>query len=307
MDPEGRRAFVLAHAHVRALLGELCQDAREAAARVAGQGSDGSPDAEAIHDHRVALRRLRTALAASASLFEEGPFEQARDGLRRLAREAGAVRDEEVLAETLAGFDLPAETRRRVDAWLAHRARRERALRAAVARELAPGASVPGAAVGASAFAELLSSIEALPLRRKAAAVSTRAIARAALREAARKVRAQAARPDAASPAARHRLRIRWKRVRYTAELFAGVLAGEGQAREALAGLIKTAARMQKRLGEMHDLDEAIARIARARRLSPGDRMVVHHRLRTARAALSDRLAKELPSALSALPEGEHR
>ena len=59
---------------------------------------------------------------------------------------------------------------------------------------------------------------------------------------------------------------------------------------------------MQKRLGELHDLDAAIARVTGARTLSPGDRMVVHHCLRTAHRELSARLAKELPEALSLLP-----
>lgn len=307
-EPRRKDGHVLAHVRVRSLLETQGRDVLEAAARVARSAGDGGPDADAIHDYRVALRRLRTSLAAASPLFEKKPLARVRDGLRRLAREAGAVRDEEVLVETLAGFDLPAATRARVGAWLLERARRERRLRAAVVAELARRASDPaapsdpGAAPDAPALPVLLSLVEALPLRRKASAVSTRALARDALREAAREVLEEAARPDAESPRARHRLRIRWKRVRYIAEIFSEALPGE-----ALEDLVKAAAHMQKRLGAIHDLDEAIARVARARALSLGDRMVVHHRLRTARAELAERLAEELPAALSILPSQDER
>jgi CHAD domain-containing protein len=302
MAPQRKEGPVLARTHVRSLLEAQCRTVREAASRVARPSAEEPADDEAIHDYRVALRRLRTLLAALAPLFEKRPLGRGREGLRRLAHTAGAVRDEEVLAETLAGFDLPDATRSRVDAWLCDRARRERRLRAAVIEELTPGPAPPGATPEGSTLAVLLSLVETLPLRRKAIGPSTRSLARDALRECGRKIVKQAARPDAESPEARHRLRIRWKRLRYTAELFSGPLANEGPSVDALAHLIKTAAHMQKRLGEVHDLDAAIACVTRARALSPGDRMVVHHRLRTARMDLSARVAKELPEALSVLP-----
>lgn len=288
----------LAHAHVRPLLARQCREVREAAARVARSANGGAIDREAIHDYRVALRRLRTLLAAAAPLFKRRPLAAVRGALRELAREAGAVRDEEVLAETLGDLELPPAPTAHVGAWLEGRARRERALRAAVVAGLSPS---PGDA-GAPGLAELLELAEALPLRRRAPGISTRSLALDALRNAGRRVRREAERSDADSPEARHRLRIRWKRVRYTAELFTGALENERRTADSLPRLIKVATRMQKRLGELHDLDEALARIAAARGLSPADRMVVRHGLRTARAELSARLEKELPAALELLP-----
>ncbi|MEZ4310771.1 MAG: CHAD domain-containing protein [Polyangiaceae bacterium] len=145
----------------------------------------------------------------------------------------------------------------------------------------------------------LLSLVEALPLRKRAAAVSTRALAIGALQGAAGKAIEEAAREDADTPEGRHRLRIRWKRVRYRGAVWK-VLA-RGVDAGAVAVLVKTATRMQKKLGELHDIDEAIGSVARARALSRGDRMVVHHRLRVRRKALAERLAAELPAALDLL------
>ena len=110
---------VLASGYVRGLVQAECAAVRDGAARVVatahkeGPEDQGSLDTEAIHDYRVALRRLRTLLRAAAPLFKRGPMERLFDGLRRFARAAGAVRDEEVLAETLNEITLPARRRDR--------------------------------------------------------------------------------------------------------------------------------------------------------------------------------------------------
>jgi CHAD domain-containing protein len=315
MNPE---LYALAPAFVRPLIEALCAASRDAASRVVAKTEHGRPDPEAIHDHRVALRRLRTLLAACDKLFKRRALSRVQEGLRDLAKAAGAVRDEEVLAETLGKLDLPDAIRTRVDAWLVARAPRQRELRAAVIQGLTREGDEPseegegttpekGAArsTPAPALFRRLELAEALPLRRRAAALSTRAVALRAIEDAAERTLAQAARPDAATPDGQHRLRIRWKRLRYTAELFSKAFAKDSPAFAALAQRVKTATRMQKRLGELHDVDEAIAAVSRAERLDAGDRMVLHHRLRACRGAMEARLAKELPAALSLLSGGD--
>jgi CHAD domain-containing protein len=58
-----------------------------------------------------------------------------------------------------------------------------------------------------------------------------------------------------------HALRIQYKKLRYAAEIFAEALPLD------LAVVAEPAARFQKRLGDIHDLDVALAAIARARGL----------------------------------------
>ncbi|MBK8253577.1 MAG: CHAD domain-containing protein [Polyangiaceae bacterium] len=320
------QAHVLAHAHIEPLLNERCNDVREAAQRVivatsqltiAPEGSD----AEAVHDYRVALRRLRTLLVAAMPLFKANIVATVRADLRRAAHIAGRVRDEEVLCETLAAISPPPSIRDHIGTWLTHRAQKlakhrlrvhDSIVGSALHSALAPEQTVlnpdgvPGPA-GVShdvyTFApldELLHRVQTLPLKKRAKAISTRALAFSALRNGARKTLQLAAQPDADTPTARHRLRIAWKRVRYTAELFTAISPTGGGS---LAGktLIKVAARMQKRLGELHDLDEAIRVIEGARRLSVADKMITVRHLRIQREGLSRMIRTELLEALSAL------
>ncbi|MFO0591361.1 MAG: CHAD domain-containing protein [Polyangiaceae bacterium] len=310
---------VLAVEHVRALLQNECARVRAGASRVVESAKEGTLDPEAIHDYRVALRKLRTLLKAAAPLFKRKAMARLQEGLRRFARAAGAVRDEEVLAETLQKITLPEATRARVDTWLAGRARRERELRTEITLQLTPTGDAPrepivdGAVVSPPAAARrrpmslshALTLAQELPLREKAGHVATRALAIQAMERAAKKTAKEAALPNVETPEQLHELRIRWKGVRYTGELLSKAIARSGPLATALSDRVKAATKMQKRLGDMHDLDEAIAAIARARALSAGDRMVVHHRLRTAREALAARLEKELPVALSLLDGGD--
>ena len=53
-------------------------------------------DVEATHDMRVAIRRLRTAIATFAEAFPKKRFGEFREATRRVGRRLGAVRDADV-------------------------------------------------------------------------------------------------------------------------------------------------------------------------------------------------------------------
>lgn len=205
-------------------------------------------DDEAIHDMRVALRRLRVVLKLSRPIFGRFHVDAIRGALTRVHRASGALRDEEVLEETLKSLGVESPE---LDAWIARRARREKTLRALVDRRLRAG--------DLRRPLRLLDALVALPVppkRRKDA----RELARRALLRARRDVDDQRdASPD--DIVALHELRIAFKRLRYTAEIFHDVLSLD------LAALAEPAARFQKRLGTIHDLDVAQSVIARARNL----------------------------------------
>jgi CHAD domain-containing protein len=128
---------------------------------------------------------------------------------------------------------------------------------------------------------------------------------------------------DAADGEAMHTLRIRFKRLRYTAELFgpllertgtdagagadAGTDAGAGTGRDGtlaadaprlwargVAADAKHAARMQKRLGELHDIDVALQRTARAWGLDAATRAALAEALRAARQRAATKALEDL-------------
>lgn len=294
---------ITAHELLAPAVAELCASIREAAARVAvtaasqARGSTGAGyDAEAVHDLRVGLRRLRTLLRPARAIYGKKRIRAASDELRRFAQATGIVRDEEVLHETLAGLGLPRRTRRALDAWLRSRRRRERELRKAAVELL----TSPAAALGLPSLEAALTTLEAAlkPRRKGKGKQSAADVARAALDAAIDGVHEIGALgPSAADPLAMHALRIREKRLRYTAEIFAEVLPGES------ARLAKDAARMQKRLGELHDLDQAIAVVLQARSLGRPARPAVLQALRDARDRLAERLQSDVALA-GAAPRG---
>ena len=293
---------ITAHDLLAPAVRELADRIREAAARVAATAAGQARgeigyDAEAIHDFRVALRRLRTLLKPARAIYGKQKIRAAGDELRRFAQATGIVRDEEVLHETLTSLDLPRRTRRALEAWIRSRGRRERELRTGAVELLASSAE-------ASALPSLehaLTALESCIRPRKKGKQAASAVARAAIDAAIRGVReAATSAPSTADPAAMHALRIREKRLRYTAEIFAEVLPGES------ARLVKEATRMQKRLGELHDFDQAITVILQARSLARPARPLVLSALREARAALAARLRDDVIAAASApsAPQG---
>ena len=272
------------------------------------------PDVEAVHDFRVALRRLRTLLRPARRVYGKKRLQKVSDDLRLYANATGALRDEEVLRETLSALPLHGEVRATVDAWIQRRSRKERACRAEVIRLLSGGsahgrggdATVVSFRLGAARSREVvptspsselepcLARLEARLARPKHRRRGAEDLARAALEEALAGVRALAAGDPADGPAM-HTLRIRWKRLRYSAETFSPLL-GERAARTA-----KSAARMQRRLGQLHDVDEATLRMTRAWGLSPADRAAVLAALATERARIASKVATELGPELAAL------
>ncbi|WP_438034665.1 CHAD domain-containing protein [Sorangium sp. So ce204] len=291
---------------------------RAEARRVAAaseQGESAGPDAEAVHDFRVSLRRLRTLLRPARRIYGRRRLRPVAEGLREFARATGALRDEEVLRETLTALELGEAARAAVAGWVAQRARREREARAHIVellRQDRPGdagatqADAPAAGDMGATQADAPAAGERLRLephlarlerrisRRKARKRGAEALARRAIGDALDDVRALAA-SDPGDGAAMHALRIRFKRLRYSAETFSP-LFGERAERAA-----KSASRMQRRLGQLHDADEALAQMRRAEELAPDARAAVIEALVAERARLAHKAAEELARELETL------
>ena len=200
-------------------------------------------DPEAVHQARVATRRVRSALRTFRDVIEPDWGRSLRDRLKGVADRLGAVRDTEVLRDRLRSREpsLPEGDRKGLDELvtsleMARDEAREQLLEAireptyvALLDELVEAAREPRVlegAAGAPAASELRSVLER-PWQHLEHAV-------------------ERAREDA-SDASLHAVRIRAKRARYAAEAVSPVFG------KPAAGFAEAAARLQDALGEHQD------------------------------------------------------
>jgi CHAD domain-containing protein len=207
-------------------------------------------DDEAIHDMRVAIRRLRTALKLVRPIYSRFYSDAARAGLTDVHRATSALRDEEVLEDTLAHLVVKDSA---FEAWCMRRKARERMLRRMVLERLRAGEL--------DRARSLLDAMILLPVR-PSREKDLEKFARKCVQGAQERVEVMRDTP-VHDVVGLHALRIAYKHLRYTAEIFERVLPAD------LAALAKPAAQFQKRLGELHDIDVASESIERARGLVP--------------------------------------
>jgi len=216
-------------------------EARTAAPRLAD-----TADAEALHDFRVALRRLRSALRAYAPYLRGGVKKSLARGLRALAGATGGGRDAEVLlawVEAQAEHIAPRE--RTGVAWLTGAlARRRDEGYAAVRGDVAPRFALleAGLRAGLEVYAVPMRLGERRSVRTLADALA--ALVRGHGEELGEKLAAVLAVHDE-EPA--HDARISAKRLRYLLDPLRDRLPG---ARE----LLRELKELQDALGELHDL-----------------------------------------------------
>ncbi|AUY47907.1 CYTH and CHAD domain-containing protein [Streptomyces sp. CB01881] len=202
---------------------------------------------DAVHQMRVHVRRLRSALAAHRRLLRKGAVDHVDDELRRLGRILGRARDAEVLGEQLTAdaADLPPDLQPQATCRLLEAVFRDRyqtAWRAAVQ------------AMSRPRYFALLGVLEDLaaepPLRLRARhgrKEARKVLTRQRKRTGRRLSAALAMPPGQDRDAALHRARKAAKRARYAAECTEPLLGK--QARR----LAKRAKRIQKALGAHQD------------------------------------------------------
>jgi CHAD domain-containing protein len=199
---------------------------------------DGEPDPDAVHDMRVAARRLRAAL----QLLGDADLLALERQVKALQDALGALRDVQVQRAWLADA-APAGNGARAlaDAIDAERPKLEKKLRRAVrgwTGAIAP--ALERTASGAAAKGRLGGKRLAKEVRR-------------GLKRLRRRLDAAAADP---APRPAHRLRIAAKKVRYLSEL---VRAGRPEAAERV---LEELVPLQERLGALHDADVRVERLA---------------------------------------------
>lgn len=235
-------------------------------------------DGDAVHDMRVATRRLRAAL----KLFGDGDRGAVDRELKGLQDALGAVRDVQVQLAWLAASErrLRSPERAMLRAWIsAPLDRHAAALRTALRRwNRKVAADVEGAATAARG-GRLGGKKMKKRLDRR-------------VRRAERLARRARADPE---PVAAHELRIAVKKLRYTAELLQPAFTGR------IDPLLDALEPLQETLGMLHDADVRIERLTRlARRGAPVQRRAAHRLLELLQPE-RERLAGQLVAELQAV------
>ena len=216
--------------------------------------------AEALHQMRIGLRRLRAAIALFAEIVADEKMETIKGELKWITQQLGPARELDVFAadvlEPLRGKQPDA-----VELAAAHDAFEQRRAAAYLSAT---------AAIQSDRFrAALLDVVEWIetgdwtkpgkqePTRKQAVAEHA-AIELAKLR---RKIKRKGAKLRHLNVAQRHRLRITAKRLRYATEFFAGTFPGEGRAKRRTDSL-SALKDLQDALGGLNDLATHHALIA---------------------------------------------
>jgi len=243
----------------------------------------GSLDEEALHDMRVAVRKLRVLLRIARPIFGRFHADAVRAPFTDVHRATSALRDEEVLEGTL---DKVLVKDNAFDGWRKRRKARERTLRRAALERLERGELER-----ARVTLEALLSLPVNPKRRG----QLGAFARECVERARREVERLRDTPPG-DVAGMHALRIAYKNLRYAIEMFVQVLPSD------VAAMGEPAKRFQQRLGDLHDLDVAIEVVGKSK-LAPATRGRVLRALRTERASQVRRyLADAAPTIATEAP-----
>lgn len=202
-------------------------------------------DDEAIHDLRVAIRRLRTMLKMARPLFGRWHSDAVRKAFADVMKATGDLRDEEVLEETLDGLsEHPAFL-----TWLRARQARERKLRRAVVARIERG-ELDRARL-------MLKALLVFPFdpdrNMELSKFARRTVERA------RRTVEKGRDVPVDDMLGLHELRISYKELRYSIELLSEALPLDSRA------MLEPAVVFQKRLGEIHDVDVANEVLTKAR------------------------------------------
>lgn len=209
-------------------------------------------DLEGVHQLRVAMRRLRSAIGLFSPLLNEAALQPLLDDLRWLGAPLGRKRDLDVfLTETLNPLRAMADPPKR----LAHLATILEDRRAAAQVALDSALNAPRLAALRLALSRFLNAVEAgdadVLKDVEAAQIPATDFAASVLGKRRRKLKSLGSVHSTLDIAALHDLRIRAKKLRYAAEFFRPLFAHRKSSRRFIAAL----AHLQDCLGMLNDGD----------------------------------------------------
>jgi len=246
-------------------------------------------DPTAIHQMRVAMRRLRSALYGVRDLLPDAEYESVRMKLKYLLQSLGAARDWEVLTERISELDDD-------DGLDGHAQDVQRAVNVRKRQALARAVDAVGSRKNTRTALEAMRWFEDLPTARHGRKLKRKArdAAPGILNALFDRVRRRGRNLEDQSVGDRHRLRIACKNLRYNVELFGG-LYGKRKAERFLARLKP----VQDDLGHLNDVSRARDLLGELAKRSPrkAAAAAVVARLQ-ARVTTADKRARKHVSAL---------
>ncbi len=211
----------------------------------------------ALHQMRVAIRRLRSAFSLFGDLVEDAQGERLRAELKRMTEPLGRARNLDVFLATT----LPAERERHPDE--IGLLGLERQLEEARTKAYAEVEALLASEAWRALVLDLIGWINAgpwlrdtrgdRPVRRDEPAID---FAERELDRRRRQVKKRGRRLDRLSPEERHRVRIAAKKLRYGAEFFASLYSGRKAGRRH-AAFVKALSGLQDGLGALNDIATA--------------------------------------------------
>lgn len=208
---------------------------------------------EALHQARVALRRLRSAMSIFREVIADGDVEGITARLKEMTGPFGEARNLDVYLARAVRPDAERDDPSPGIAEFAARLETDRA--GAYERTIKALESAEFRAL----MLDILAWIEAGPWLTRDDPLDLRArpveaFAADALDALRRKVKRRGRRLDQLDPAARHRVRIHAKKLRYGAEFFSGLVEGRKD-RQRLKLFLSALEDLQGRLGELNDIE----------------------------------------------------
>ncbi len=228
------------------VLGHLTDVILHAAAAVGAPGADPEP----VHQMRVAVRRLRSALAVFRPAIASPAVDRLVADLKAFGTRLGPSRDwdvfmNETLRDVLAAVPDDARLSR-----LAHAAERRRHTAYLTLREFLAGPEFRQLGIDLAWLASAQSWQADLPPEAEdVLQTGLLSFAGSVLHRRHRKLLAAGDHIDDLDPAGLHAVRLRAKRLRYTVEMFAALFPGKAPRR-----FLRRLSALQERLGELNDV-----------------------------------------------------
>jgi CHAD domain-containing protein len=210
-------------------------------------------DPEGLHQMRVALRRLRSAISLFGDMLVDARTQEMKIQFKWISGELGPARDLDVFLERVAK-STEEESNGPIAAMLVEDLRQWRAEAFARARTAVGSARFRGLVADTAAWIEFGGWTQSTGDR--ASALRDKPIAAMAADELGRRWRKllrRGARLDGLDPQHQHELRIRAKKLRYASEFFADAFPGK-KVKRRREHLLTRLEKLQDALGELNDI-----------------------------------------------------